>query len=119
MDDYSVIEAWHKGGVRRIPAPYHGHTPGTPIDVFRINAKFDAGAVTAFLEEQIGKKYDFKSVGRFITRRDAPLDDAWFCSEMELYAFAFGGCPQLRGNYSQMSPRDSVMSPLKVYEQTL
>ena len=111
LNDGSVIEAWHKGGVRHVKSASDGHKPGTKVDVFEIAQLFDDVAVERFLFAQVGLKYDFKSVARFVSRRDAPADDKFFSSELAEYALAFGGLKILNGNPSEHSPRDTVLSP--------
>jgi uncharacterized protein YycO len=119
MDDGSVIEAWYKGGVRQINAPQNGHTNNTPVDVFSIDADFNAGQVEAFLSKQVGKKYDFGAITRFLSRRKEPADDKWFCSELVLAAFSEGGLDLLRGAPSMMSPRDLSLSPYLSFVKTI
>lgn len=119
LDDGSVIEAWQGEGVRHIQSPTDGHKPGTPIDVFNIDAEYDTGLVEAFLINQLGKKYDYKSVFRFISRRDTALDDAWFCSELTVEAFRAGELHLLRGPSSIMSPRDVAISPYITFVKTI
>ena len=119
--DGSVIEAWHVGGVRHIADPFEGHSPGTEIDVYgiKLSEPLNEIAVEQFLLDQVGKKYDFKSVARFVTRRDVELDDAWFCSELAEAGFISGGLTFLNGSPSRHSPRDTVMSPYLVFERTI
>ena len=38
-------------------------------------------AATAWLEAQLGKKYDWTALVGFLIRRDWQEDDVWFCSE--------------------------------------
>jgi len=114
LNDGSVVEAWHKGGVVHSGSFRALHTPGTEVVVY----EFDPGlteeqelALERWLLSQVGKKYDFRSVFRFLTRRKAPADDMWFCSE-----YLLTGCIKihnrlLNGNPSEQSPRDTVMSP--------
>lgn len=82
LRDGSVIEAWQSVGVRQMKNPFVGHTAGTRIDVFHIDADFDADKVEDFLLRQIGKQYDYTSVARFLTRWERPNNDKWFCSEL-------------------------------------
>ena len=114
-----VIEAWQGTGVRLIPDPFHGHSKGTEIDVYRISNDFDQERVEVFLRSQLGKKYDYSSVFRFITRRDAVANDKIFCSELAELAFIAGGLPLLNGNPSHHSPRDTLLSPYLKFEKTI
>lgn len=119
LDDGSVIEAWHKGGVRKSPSFSTLHSPGTKVDVFRIDADFDEATTNRFLHEQVGKKYDFKSVARFLSRRKTRHNNKYFCSELAEFALAFGGLLLLNGNPSEHSPRDTVLSPHLILEDQI
>lgn len=119
LQDGTVIEAWHKGGVRRIPRFSVGHKPGTPIDVFEITAPFEEKAAQIFLERRVGSAYDFHSIFRFLTRRSAAVNDKWFCSELAECAFSAGGLELLNGRPEHHSPRDTVMSPYLRYKETI
>ena len=120
LDEHEIYEAWHVGGVRRLRYATEGHDSGTVIDICRINNVSDGSVdkVRAFLQSQIGKKYDFKSVLRFITRRKVRADNRWFCSELVLAALEAGGIKLLNINYSEASPRDVSISPNLTYENT-
>ena len=116
LSGHEIYEAWHVGGVRRLRYRAEGHSPGTPVDVFRVDSPdhIDVDKVRAFLQAQVGKKYDFWSVGRFLSRRKAPANDKWFCSELVLAALEAGGCSLLHINPSEATPRDVSISPLLV-----
>jgi len=96
LSDGRVIEAWHKGGVRVNRDFGARHTPETEVDVFIIEKDFNELKVMDFLTPQIGKKYDFWSIVKFLTRRNEPVDDKWFCSEIVMQAFIEGGLHLLR-----------------------
>jgi uncharacterized protein YycO len=119
MHDGSVIEAWAAGGVRRIPNPFEGHTKGTPIDVYTVEAGYNSDLVEQYLSKQIGKKYDYKSVGRFLSRRSAPDNNKAFCSELVLEAFRNGKLKLLNGNPAEQSPRDVGMCPYLKFEKSI
>lgn len=108
LDDGSVIEAWHVGGVSHSPDYRALHSSGTMVDVFIVDKDFDKSLTENFLQKQIGKKYDYSAVLRFISRRDEPADDRWFCSEL-----VFAAMPFLLNNISPSytTPRDVTMSP--------
>ena len=112
MDDGTVIEAWAIGGVRHVASPTEAHKPGTPIDVFEIKGTYDEGMVRRFLKSQLGKRYDYRAIVRFLTRRKMRADDRWFCSELVIEAFRRGGLHlQARIPASYAPPRDVAMSP--------
>jgi len=107
-----MVEAWYPGGVRAAPIDQHTHVPGTKVDVYSILTSYDEAVAEQFLMSQVGKGYDLLSVLRFVTRRDAPANDRWFCSELALTACDRAGARLLVGNYAHMSPRDVSLSPL-------
>lgn len=87
-DDGSVFEAWQNGGVLHNHSLSARHTPGTRVDLFEFVTPLTAAQkeqMRAWMRSQLGKKYDFRSVFRFLTRVDKKgAEDSWFCSE---YAF--------------------------------
>jgi len=109
--DYHLIEAWHGVGVTATPLEDHPHSGGTWVDVFDVRADYDESAVLDFALRQVGKRYDYRAVLRFLSRRDAPDNDRWFCSELVAAAFAAGGLDLLHGRHSHFSPRDIALSP--------
>lgn len=116
LEDGTVVEAWHKDGVQHVVSASVLHTPNTLVDVYHINAvDFDDDTAKRFLMDQVGKKYDFPSVARFMSRRKATLDDKWFCSELGEYASLYGGVRLLNGNPSAHAPGHTVMSPLLIH----
>lgn len=114
-----IIEAWHTEGVRWIRDPFDQHSTSTLIDVYGINGVVDEDVAKAFAGAQIGKEYDFWTVGRFLTRRKAPRNDKWFCSELVITILREAGLNILNGNPSELSPRDVSISPLLTYESTI
>ena len=127
LNDGSVIEAWaegfFKGNVRRIKNPFIKHADNTLIDVYNLHpdviGDFDAEHAEDYLIHQIGQKYDYSSVFRFMTRREATDNDKKFCSELAELAFIEGGVRLLNGNPSEHSPRDTMLSPLHRYVETI
>jgi len=124
--DGKVFEAWHTGGkrwwhgsVRVLDKPKDGHDPDTQIDVFRIEGYVDESKARAYAESMLGRRYDFLSVLRFVTRKKAPDNTAVFCTEYALDIISDGDLDLLRGNHAHMSPRDMGISPLLHYEKTL
>jgi len=119
LDDGSVIEAWHVGGVAHNQSFRTVHTKGTPVDAFAILEKIDENEALAFLLDQVGKKYDFGSIARFMTRRDEPHDEKWFCSELAMAGVSKGGVDLLkRIPASHVSPGHMVTSPLLGFIET-
>lgn len=110
-----MVEAWIHGGVQKRRGIHVGHTPGTEIDVYAIETPFaDVDAVQLFLTLQLGKRYDYRGVLGFMSRRDgAQRHDRWFCSELVMAAVAHGGCRLLeRVPPHRVSPGQLITSPL-------
>lgn len=100
-----VYEAWPFSGVR--VRPYWTDTSG--IDFFVCAAPTELA--TKFLEKQLGKKYDYFGVLRFITRK-RKSSARWFCSELAFAAARAAGTELLRNvDCSQVSPGMLSMSP--------
>ena len=82
----TIIEAWQGTGVRKKKI-----TRWDDIDAFRIycsdRQKKD---VIEFLHKQLGKKYDYRSVFRFLIKIPAGINDKWFCSELAFDALLTG-----------------------------
>ncbi|MEM6885454.1 MAG: hypothetical protein AAF571_10510 [Verrucomicrobiota bacterium] len=63
-----------------------------------VGVPLDDGKVGRFLKKQVGKKYDWSSVFRFVSRRQASRKSAgvWFCSEYAFAAIQAGGVDLFR-----------------------
>lgn len=89
-----VIEAW-TSGVRRVASLHDQHTPGTVVDLFEVTGLTpeDASRIWAFLNEAVGKRYDFLGCLHFATRRPeyAWQQNRWFCSELVFAACRAAG----------------------------
>ncbi len=121
LDDGSVIEAWHIGGVVHSKTISTVHSPGTTVKVFKVVPKIDKAGVVRFAKYQSVKKYDFGPILRFLSRRAEPIDNKWFCSELVAAACAAGGVHLLSKTtpHSHLSPRDISLSPLLKQVNTL
>jgi len=117
-DNGLVYEAWQGGGVRCLTDYTEGHKKGTVIDVFSITGDYHRPRVRAFAMAQVGKSYDYKSVFRFVSRRETRRDDHWFCSELVASAFMEGGIVLQNHFPSRLSPRDICISPHLQYLDT-
>lgn len=113
LDDGSVIEAWHIGGVRHAPSLMANHTPGTQVDIYTVPCAVRQQKVyETFLVAQIGKKYDFKSVFRFASHVSARETGKWFCSELVTAALNEANLnPLARINPAEVSPQLLSISP--------
>jgi hypothetical protein len=113
--DFSVIEAWHRGGVTHVESPNVNHTPGTMVDLFTVTGEqpFQTEIIRKFLKDQVGKKYDFAGVLGFIFRaKRLHRKDKWFCSELVAEAYATAGLPLLRLPSFKIYPGMLAASPM-------
>jgi len=108
--DGENYEAWKDGVISR--KWDQGHAAGTEVVVFEPQGEIVEGLILKALKYQLGKKYDYKSVIRFLSRRKAQLDDRWFCSELVAWSLAYGGLILQNMPCSYLSPRDICMSPM-------
>lgn len=107
-----IIEAWHNPAKVRLRGPLQNWRNVEAFDVEGMTAEQWQDAVV-WLQLQIGKKYDFGGVARFVTRWRKPKDDKWFCSELVYQAVLEAGLPLLaRVSASQVSPTVLSFSPL-------
>lgn len=115
LDDGRIIEAWHNPAkVRVITSLSEGHTPGTKVDIFEVETTPDQEVrIAEFLLDQVGKKYDFGGVLRFLSRRNKNNPQMWFCSKLAFSCFLYGGIELLkRIEPYQVAPVTMVRSPL-------
>jgi len=88
----SIIESWHRGGVKRNETLGTVHMPGTVVDLFRVAAPVDWTKALLFAGGQIGKGYDWRGCARFVTRREPDCNpQRWFCSSLVFAALEHGG----------------------------
>ena len=74
-----------------------------------------AEIIERFLKAQVGKRYDYTMVARFVTRRDEArrTSKKWFCSELVFAAFKKAGVALLRDTEPwEVSPGMLARSPL-------
>lgn len=57
-----------------------------------------------FLKEQLGKRYDKKSIIGFLFRRDWRQEESWFCSELVAAGFEYAGFPLINRNVNRVTP---------------
>lgn len=107
-----VIESWQGAGVRR--TVLSDWRDVSAFNVVGMNTEMWADAC-AWASGHIGDSYDYRSVFRFVTRREASPDDVWFCSELVFAALEHVGIRLLRDVQAwQVSPSMIAMSPLLV-----
>lgn len=85
-----VVEAWQKSGVRIYRPTRHERTTQMDLHDVEVTPQ-EQEAIYSWASSQVGKKYDWKSVFRFVTRRRGVHEDTWFCSEFVFQAFHLAG----------------------------
>lgn len=111
-EDGRIIEAWHNPAKVRLRGPLQNWNNVEAYDIVGMSDAQWAKAIE-YAEAQIGKKYDFGGVLRFVTRWRKKKDDKWFCSELVYQAVLEAGVPLLaRIQCSQVSPAVLSFSPL-------
>lgn len=116
------FESWIPNGVRNVSPIGSGHTPGTQVDLFAVTVTpSQEGKILHFLQEQVGKKYDYRGVLGFLSRRDrAQNQDRWFCSELVFAACQAGGIDLLaRIQPHRVSPDMLALSPLLEHKSSI
>ena len=112
LPDGQIIEAWHKpSGVRIRPRM----TNWNNVEAYEVEGMTSDQWDDAvdFLRDQLGKRYDFGGVARFLTRWRKDQDERWFCSELVFAAMKAAGVDLLdRVKASQVSPVVLSFSPL-------
>lgn len=112
LPDKRIIEAWHKPNRVRLRGPLQDWSNVDAFDVEGMDAAQWTMA-SSWLQQQIGKKYDFNGVFRFLSRRRKDKDDKWFCSELVFHCVKEGGIDLLeRIKGAQVSPTVLSFSPL-------
>jgi len=112
LPDGKIIEAWHKPAEVRIRPPLKDWSNVDAFDVEGMTAK-QWTLAAQWTQMQVGKKYDFGGVLRFVTRWRKEQDDKWFCSELVFAALKYAGVNLLeRVQASQVSPTVLSFSPL-------
>lgn len=105
-----IIESWQGSGVRiKTLDDWHG------VESFGVHGMTNEQweQAISFAREQIGKKYDYRGVCRFVSRRKVPADDRWFCSELVAKALEVAGIKLFRNlDSTEISPGMIARSPL-------
>lgn len=79
---------------------------------FVVTEPFLPWEVREFISAQLGKKYDYAGVFRFLTRSKERKHDQWFCSELVFEAFRAQGVKLLNCDEGwKVSPALLAMSP--------
>lgn len=112
FDDLTLYEARAGSGVirrrwRQNGYPDTGYTVLVPL---AMPTEEQVGRMRWFLNDQIGKGYDYRQVARFVTRIPGVSNsslDSWFCSELVVAALRVGGIMLFRNTYPhEVDPGD-------------
>jgi uncharacterized protein YycO len=92
------------------------------VDVFTVYVSPESrDYALAWAKSQIGKKYDYVSILRFLTRSSRGRKDngKWFCSELAFVAAQKAGVDLLHFIHPvEVSPGHFILSPLLRLEST-
>jgi hypothetical protein len=127
----NVIEAW-QGGVRLSESLSSSHTPDTPVDIFSYRhelSRAEERMAAQFLISQLGKKYDYLNVARFVPVVriiiPKPMGKVWershvFCSELAVETSIQISRPLFQGCKAwEIPPRDIPRNRLLRFERTV
>ena len=116
LPDGLFVEAREGIGVRALNR--FAAVPGETVDFFTLPITAgQAAEIAEFAREQLGKKYDWTMVLRFVSRRQEsrPSRGQWFCSELVFAACQQAGVNLLRATEPwEVSPGMLARSPLLV-----
>lgn len=110
-----VIEAYPGTGVRRRILSLDDEAR---IDAYDVAGLTEQGykQALAFAKSQLGKKYDWRGVLRFVDKLPARENDKWFCSELVHKSLSTAGVRLLeRIPSAEVSPAMVAWSPLLVH----
>lgn len=93
-----IIEAWHKGVHEK------NLTDISNVDFFEVGAPVDEAKAIGFARAQLGCRYDYSGVIRFLTKVRAKRNEKWFCSEIVAEALKAGGVALLRKSSAFIAP---------------
>jgi len=113
-----VVEAWQPT-VQRVADISFNHTERTRVDVYALDLtpqQFDVGV--AWLDQQVGRLYDFRGVLSFLLRRNIGTSGAWFCSELGLALSQIVGKPLLCCPPFKATPTVLSYSPVQRFVGT-
>lgn len=114
---FVLYEAWGFKGVVKVESDNlfsvlsENHRPNTPVDMFTIELP---DPNIRFLDDQVGKKYDWSLINKFVTRRPAMENDKWICSELVGEFCSRSGNPLQHMPTWKMAPEHVGISPVKV-----
>ena len=122
LDSGEIVEAYPGKGVRRRSGIFDGLSNNPEADVFILTKQIDDQSVEEFLNRQIGKKYDWSLITRFVTHTNESrkLGNKWICSEIVFASIWKGGLKLLeRIDAWKVHPSLIPLSPYLRLEKTV
>ena len=124
-----TFSRWHHCGVLVgdyviEPRPWYG-VKYTHIDSYKKRGRWaiidipldDEGEAIIWLQNQVGKPYDYKALFRMVIHRDWEQDDKWYCSELVGYMMnRFRRDKTFSSSARGILPRDIALLPFKVVQ---
>lgn len=104
--DGVVYEAWvgsGASGVVKSTNTLYYHTPKTEYDTIEVAIQ-NWNVWKTFLENQVGKKYDYMAIISFVKNRIKADENKWFCSELAMSFLPFE-FPKFKGFNGLISPQ--------------
>lgn len=116
--DYGqVVEAWPDHGVEAVRSFDQNHKDKTKVELFAFRDQPRPDRVehaNNWLDQQIGKAYDWRGVIRFLMRARNRPDENWFCSELaQAYSMELGSPVVIKPPY-KVAPCDIPQSTILV-----
>lgn len=114
--DHVVIESMEGVGVRKVDGEhYRADFEAGRIQRYTVTGMTvdQAHRVREYMDAEVGAKYDYGSVFKFVTRRKGRHNTRWFCSELVFAACQDAGVPLLANVEAwAVSPGDLAKSPM-------
>ena len=118
-DKFVLVEAWGFKGVVKveehdlISCLSVNHHPGTRVDIFEIEVTEIAyDRAMEFAMQQVGHKYDWSLIIKFLTRKPAKENGRWICSELTGEICKTAGYQLQRMPTWRMNPDHVGISPV-------
>ena len=114
FSDGAIIESYPGDGVRAIYG-YQFPYPKSTVEIYDFNVKVNEYSARQFAEQQVGKKYDWPLIFRFLSRdqNTRTNNGKWFCSELAFVLALKGGVTLLeRIQPFKVDPVDISLSTL-------
>lgn len=110
--NYYIIESYQGKGVQETTLKSMDGVDAFMVKDMGIQQTYEA---EAFAQAQLGHRYDYRGVFRFLTRKPAEENGKWFCSELVFAALQAAGINLLqRIDPWAVSPGHLALSPLLV-----